>query len=157
GTAAERLAHRNEFRAPGCGRAEISRQACPKGRSCLALLAQAVEEQLMEDHRVHRDELLALEPVDQESRSARGVEPGELLLDQIEALHRPAIVVLIVADDQPFRHSADPARIAGEGLHLEGHRWLSIVRAPRSERRLAAPLMLVPWLASCGFRLASCG
>src|SRR6266567_7301563 len=110
----------------------------------------------MEDHRVHCDEFLTLEAVDQKSRSARGVQLGELLLDQIEALHRPAIVVLIVADDQPFRHSADAAWIAGEGLNLEGHCWFPSFG--RLER--ASPWSLPyaePWRASCGFLPASCG
>src|SRR6266700_1211022 len=79
GAAGERLAHRHKFRAPALVGAEIPRQGFANHGCRSALLAQTVEEQLMEDHRVHRDELLALEPVDQESGSARGVELGELL------------------------------------------------------------------------------
>jgi hypothetical protein len=87
----------------------------------LARRAEPVEEELMKDHRVHRDELLALEPVDDKSRSAREIELGELLLDEVEALHRAAIVVLVVADDRPLGHALDSRRIAAERLRAVGH------------------------------------
>jgi hypothetical protein len=66
----------------------------------------------MQDHRIHRDQLLALEPVDQKSRRLRVVELGQLLLDQIEPLDRAAVVVLVVADNQPLGHAFDLGRIA---------------------------------------------
>jgi hypothetical protein len=75
----------------------------------------------VQDHGVRRDELLALEPVDQEAGRGRGIEPGQLLLDKIEALHGAAIVVLVVADDEPLRHAAHAARIARQRFRLTGH------------------------------------
>ena len=59
-------------------------------RARLALLAKAIEEQLVQDHRVHGDKLLALEAVDQKTGGLGVVELGELLIDEIEALHRAA-------------------------------------------------------------------
>src|SRR5204862_2323281 len=57
------------------------------------------------------DKLLALEAVDQKVRSGVEVEPGELFADQIQALHRAAVVILVVADDQLLRHALDVLRI----------------------------------------------
>jgi hypothetical protein len=56
----------------------------------------------VQNHRVHRDELLALEPVDEEAGRGGKVEPRQLLLDQVQALHRTAVIVLVMADDQPL-------------------------------------------------------
>jgi hypothetical protein len=89
----------------------------------LAFLAKAVEEQLVQDHRVHRDELFALEPVDEEVGCLVVVEPGQLLLDEVEALHGAAVVVFVVADDQPLRHALDAGWIARQRFHGIRHRY----------------------------------
>src|SRR5262249_19631208 len=78
------------------------------------------------DHGVHCDELLALEPVDQEVGRTCVIEFGKLVLDAVETLHRAAIVVLVVADDEPFRHSLDPRRIAAQRLYLIRHQRHSV-------------------------------
>jgi hypothetical protein len=49
------------------------------------LLPKPIEEQLVQDHGVHRDELLALEAVDEKAGSVRVIERGQLLVDQVEA------------------------------------------------------------------------
>ena len=85
-----------------------------------AFLAEPVEEELVQDHRVGGDQLLALEAIDQEARRGREIEPGELLLDEVQALHRAAVVVLVMADDQLLRHALDALRIAAERLHRVG-------------------------------------
>src|SRR5262249_47597852 len=90
GTAAERFAHRHELRSPALERSEIARQRVAQRRTRLALLAEPVEEQLMQNHRVHRDELLTLEAVDEKAGGLRVIELGELFLDQVEAFDRPA-------------------------------------------------------------------
>jgi hypothetical protein len=101
--------------------AEVARQRGAQRGAGLARLAQPVEEQLMQDHGVGRYELLALEPVDQEAGRGRGIEPGQLLLDEVEALHGAAVVVLVVAHDEPLRHAAHAARIARQRFRLKGH------------------------------------
>src|SRR5262245_37893766 len=65
----------------------------------------------MQNHRVHGDELLALEPVDEETGRGGIVELGKPLIDEVEALHGAAIVVVVMADDQPLRHTLDAGRI----------------------------------------------
>ena len=72
-------------------RSEIPGQCIPQ-RSWLALLSQPVEEQLMEDHRVHCDQLLALEPVDEKAGGLGVLNIRELLLDEIETLHCSAVL-----------------------------------------------------------------
>jgi hypothetical protein len=109
-------------------------RAPPQGRVRLAVLAETVEKQLVQDHRIHRDELLALEAVDQESRRVWVVELGELLVDHIQPLDRPAVVVLVVAEDQAFGHAFDPRRITGQRLHRVGHRALRS-RLSRGQQR----------------------
>src|SRR5262245_15192738 len=125
GPAAERLAHRDEFRPPALVGSEIPRQRVPQGGARLALVPEPVEEQLMQDHRIHGDELLALEAVDEKAGGGRVIEPGELLVNQVKAFDRPAIIVLVVADDQPLGHALDLGRIAGEGLHSVRHQRTS--------------------------------
>jgi len=56
GAAAKGLAHRDELRSPAFERAEIPRQRLAQRSTGLALLAEPVEKQLVQDHRVHRDE-----------------------------------------------------------------------------------------------------
>src|SRR3954466_9576691 len=48
------------------------------------------------------DELFPLEAVEEEGRRGGEVAPGELPLDQVQPLPAPAVVVLVVADDQPL-------------------------------------------------------
>src|SRR6266478_1933130 len=92
GTSAERFAHRYEFRAPPLERAEIAGQHFLEGSIRLALITEAIEEMLMEDHRIHGDKFFTLEAVDQEGRRVGIIKFGELLSDKIQPLHRAAIV-----------------------------------------------------------------
>jgi hypothetical protein len=75
----------------------------------------------VQDHRIHGDELLALEAIDEEAGGVGVIELGELLVDEVEAFHRPAVVILVVADDQPLGHALNPDGVAGEGLHAIRH------------------------------------
>ena len=135
GAAAERFAHRPELRSPTLERSEILRQRVAQRRTRFALVAEAVEEQLVKDHRVHRDELLAFESVDEKASGLRVIERGKLFVDLVEAFHRPAVIVLVVTDDQPLRHALDLGGVAGQ--------WLYSVRHQRSSdhTRPARPLM----------------
>ena len=54
----------------------------------------------MEQRRIERDELLALETIDHVTRRIGPVERLELLRDRIEAAQRPAVVVLLMTFDE---------------------------------------------------------
>jgi hypothetical protein len=99
------------------------------------LVAEAVEEQLVQDHRVHRDELLAFEPVDEKPGGLGVIELGELFVDQVEAFHRSAVIILVVTDDQTLGHAFDHGRVARQ--------WLYLIRHQRSSDHRSAcwPLM----------------
>src|SRR5262249_39790816 len=125
GAAAERFAHRHELRSPALERSEILRQRVAQRRTRLALVAEAVKEQLVQDHRVHRDKLLAFEPVDEKAGGLRVIELGELLVDQVETFDRPAVIILVVADDQPLGHAFDLGRVARQWLDLICHQRFS--------------------------------
>jgi hypothetical protein len=53
----------------------------------------------MQYHRVHRDELLTLKAVYEKAGGFVVIEFGKPLFDNVQALYRTAIVVLVVADD----------------------------------------------------------
>ncbi|OGI51666.1 MAG: hypothetical protein A3A87_00315 [Candidatus Muproteobacteria bacterium RIFCSPLOWO2_01_FULL_60_18] len=72
----------------------------------------------MQDHRVGRDQLLALESVDREHRRPGEIERRELLGDGIEPLHRATVVVLVVTDDQFLGQSLETRGIAGQRFDL---------------------------------------
>src|SRR5207245_7018726 len=99
--AAERFAHRGELRLPCRDAAEITLdQALQCALGLTAAPAQAVEIQLVQDHRVGRDQFLALQPVDHENGGFFEIQLGEPLRDCVEPLHRTAVVVLVVAYDE---------------------------------------------------------
>src|SRR5439155_25057356 len=102
GTSAERFAHRYEFRTPPLERAEIASQCFLEGYIRLALITEAIEEMLMEDHRVHGDEFFALEAVDQEAWRVCIIKFSELFSNEIQPLHRAAIVVFVMTDNHPL-------------------------------------------------------
>jgi hypothetical protein len=99
----------------------VARDRRFKRLSRYTLVAKPVEKQLVQDHGVRGDQLLALEAIDEKIRSRVEVETRELLGDEIEPLHSAAVVVLVVADDQLFRHALDALRIAPKGLHCVHH------------------------------------
>src|SRR5262245_36071800 len=83
GAAAQCLSHRNEFGTPALESSEIARNRIAQGGPRLALIAESVEEQLMQDHRIHRDQLFSLEPVDQETSGFIEFEVRKLFIDEI--------------------------------------------------------------------------
>src|SRR6266540_3464844 len=128
-----------------------SRQRVAQRRTRFALVAEAVEEQLVQDHRVHRDELLAFESVDEKAGGLRVIELGELLVDQIEAFHRPAVIILVVADDQPLGHAFDLGRVAGQRLYsVRHHRSSDHGRALISNLFFPKPMLALPSTANAG-------
>src|SRR5262249_55481205 len=86
-----------------------------------ALVSKRGEKQLMQDHRVARDQLLAFETVDHETGRFREIEFGQLRHDRIEPVDRATVIVFVMTDEQLLRHSLDPRRITGERLNAVGH------------------------------------
>jgi len=86
------------------------------------LIAEAIEEQLVQNHGAHRNQLLALEPVHDENRGGSVIQLRELFFYQVEALDGASVVVLVVADDEMLRHTLDTGWIAAQWLHCIGHR-----------------------------------
>ena len=115
--AAERFSHGDEFGAPTLERSKIADDGLAQRGFRIALIAQPVKEQLVQDHRIHRDQLFALKSVDQETGGFVEFELLELFGDKVEALNCAAIIVLLMADDEPLRHAFDPSRIAGQRFH----------------------------------------
>src|SRR5205823_7640894 len=93
--AAKRLAHGHELGPPARVRPEVPCQCLLYLRAGLALISKPVKEQLMQNHGIHGDELLALEAVDEEAGGIGVIELGELLIDEVEPFHRSPIIVLV--------------------------------------------------------------
>ena len=89
--------------------AEVARDRLGQRPCRLALAGQAVEVELVDDHRVGRDQLLALQPVDHEDRRRGDVERGELRGDGVQPLHRAGVVVLVMADEQLLATGLSPS------------------------------------------------
>src|SRR6266478_2131086 len=106
---------------------EPKSRASASWRGCIrfALITETFEEMLMKDHRIHGDKFFALEAIHQKAGSVGIIEFGELLPNKVQPLHSAAIVVFVVADDQPLEHSFDSRRIASERLHVVRHQYLS--------------------------------
>src|SRR5262249_51640631 len=83
GAAAQCFSHSNEFGTPALERFEIARNRVAQSWSRLALIAESIKEQFMQDHRIHRDQLLALEAVDQKTSGFVEFELRKLVIDQI--------------------------------------------------------------------------
>jgi len=77
----------------------------------IALAAETVEVELVDDHRIRGDQFLALETVQDEDRRRRDVEAGQLGRDGVQPLHRAAVVVFIMADEQLLGDAFDLRRI----------------------------------------------
>src|SRR4029453_18248709 len=115
GAAAKRVAHRPELGAPALERAEIARQDLGHARARLPVAAEAPAVELVQQRRVERDQLLALETVEDMRRRLGEVERLELLGNGVQPPERAAIVVLVVALDQRHRK---PAQRPGAALDL---------------------------------------
>ena len=115
------FAHRREFGAPAIDAAEIAGQRVAQLALGRALLAERGEKEFVQDHRIARDQLLALETVDHEAGRCCEIELGELCGDCIETVDRAAVIVLVMADDELLRHSLDPRWVTGKLLNRIGH------------------------------------
>jgi hypothetical protein len=117
GAAAERLAHGHELLAPALDTAEVRLQReRHRRRHGLSPGAQAVEVQLVQEHGVGGNQLLALEAIDLEHGSRRKREFAELRPNGVEPLHGTAVVVLVVAANQLLRQALERAWFEREVL-----------------------------------------
>src|SRR5262245_40240868 len=94
------FAHGDELGAPSLDTAEVTGHSFAQRSIRLSTLTEAIEIELVQDHGVRRDQLFALESVDHEHWCHGHVESRELSHDRVEAFHRTAIVVLVVAHDE---------------------------------------------------------
>src|SRR5262245_49468098 len=100
GSTAHRFAHGDELGAPSLDTAEVTGQSVAQRPIGLSTLTEAIEIELVQDHGVRRDQLFALESIDDEHWRRGDVESRELSNDRVETLHRTAVVVLVVTHDQ---------------------------------------------------------
>jgi hypothetical protein len=112
-TAALRFAHSGEFSAPAIEAPEIAGERVVQFAFRRALVTKRGEEQLMQDHRVARDQLLAFETVDRETGRFCEIELGELRRDRVEAIDGATAIIFVMADEQLLGHPLDPRRITG--------------------------------------------
>src|SRR5262249_59983970 len=118
GAATQCFSHRNEFGTPALESTEITRDRIAQSGPRLALIAESVKEQLTQDHRIGRDQLFALESVNQETSGFVEFELRKLFIDEIQPFDGAAVIIVVMADDQPLRHAFDPGWVTGQRLHL---------------------------------------
>jgi len=78
----------------------------------------------MQEHRIDRDQLLAFQPVEAKSGSGSRIESGQFATKCVQPADGPAIVVLVVAGDQPGGEAIQPGRLERDGTGVERHRAL---------------------------------
>src|SRR5207344_3324446 len=135
GTSGEGVAHRHELAAPAVHRAEVARERFGHRLGWLAVAAQAREVELVEQGGIERDELLALQAVDEVARRLAEVERLELARDGVQPPQRAAVVILVVALDQLGRQPEQGPRTAGDRFQRVAHTVFSF----QSVRRTNAP------------------
>src|SRR5439155_18044749 len=86
-----------------------------------SLAAHAREIELVQQRGIERDQLLALQAVDDIARRLREIERFELLGDGVQAPQRSAIVVLVMALDELQREAAQRPWTAVDLLQLISH------------------------------------
>jgi hypothetical protein len=123
-SAAQGVAHCHELVAPALDRAEVARQRLRERRLRLAIAAEAREVELVQQRRVERDQLLALEAVDHVAGRLREVQRSELLADGVQLAQRAAVVVLVVALEQLLREAEKQPGPAVDLLQLVAHAFL---------------------------------
>src|SRR5262249_4137529 len=113
--------HRAKLGAPPIERAKVAGERLGHALGRLAVASQAREVELVQQRRVERHELLALEAVEDVTGCGLEVERRELLGDGVQAPQRPAVVVLVVALDQLGRESVQGPRTAVDLFQLVAH------------------------------------
>jgi len=118
----ERFAHRDELRAPAVDASEVrvERQGHRRHHGP-TVRAQRVEVQLVQQHRVRRDELFTLQAVELEAGRGGEVDRRKLGADDIQPLHGAGVVVGVVAGDKALGEAVERAGGKAEGTWREIH------------------------------------
>ena len=119
--ARERARHRGELVAPAVGAAETLLQGARHALGGLAISAQRGEIKLMQRHGIECDQLVALQARDLEFRHGREIERREPRGDGVQAPHGAAVVVLVVADDEPVGQTVQEPGPAADGCDRVRH------------------------------------
>src|SRR6185437_5951215 len=80
------------------------------------------EVELVQERGIERGELLALEGVDEVARGLLEIERFELLGDGVQAPHRPAVVVLVMALDEVDREVGERPGADADLLQRVAHK-----------------------------------
>src|SRR2546427_6457621 len=91
----------------------------PGGR-IVALPAERFEIDLVQDHGARSNQLFALEAVDLEPGRACPVESGKTRSDGVQPPQRAAVVVYVMAHEQPLRDPVHPLRLEQERPNQQG-------------------------------------
>ncbi len=100
-----------ELGAPAGDTAEIPLQRGGEIAAGIARTAEPVEVNLVQDRRVGGDQFLPLQSVDVEDRCRAPIERVKPALDRVQATNRAAIIVLVVARQQPFGETVEAGRL----------------------------------------------
>ena len=132
GAPIERIRQRHEFAAPAIDRAEIARERIRHGfRHGAPVSAKARKVQFVQCQRIQRRRLVLLEAADDMRRRRGGIECFQLFGNRVQAREGAAIVVLIVALDEPWRDAQKSPRPAEQGCDLISHVDVSMLRRGR--------------------------
>src|SRR5439155_5310115 len=101
-----------------------------------------------QDNRDDREEILTQKAVDEKAGSLRLIKHGELFLDQIEEFDRPAVIIVVVADNQPLGHPLDLGRVARQRLELVGHERSSGQAKAQTSIEIARSAVVRPLMRS---------
>ena len=112
GAAAQRSSHGAELRLPAIGRPEVPGEDFDKIPGIAAIAAETGEIELVQDHGVERDQLLAPRPIQRKAWQLGEIGGLELRRDRVQASQRASIVVLVVALDQLGREALEQPRSA---------------------------------------------
>src|SRR3989454_10744731 len=121
GAAAEGLSHRRELGTPALDAAEVAFERSGKRARGPVAFAEIREVQLVQDHGIGRNQLLALQPIDEKNRRTREIQLAELLGDAVQPLHRAAVVVLVMTEDQALGKTGEALGLEGQRLQFVGH------------------------------------
>src|SRR3954453_12376957 len=103
GAAGLSLGTGRELGAPALHRTEVALDRLRElGRWFASGPAEPIKVDLVQDHRACRDQLLALQAVHLEHRSTRPIEAAEPLLYRVKSPQRAAVIVLVVAREEPL-------------------------------------------------------
>ena len=130
-TTTQRLAHGDELGAPLGERTEVARDRVGQGALGLSAAAfagagQAVEVDLVQQHRVGGDQFLALQPVQAKAGQLGRIARGQVGVDGVQPSHRAAVVVDVMAADQIAGQALQSDWFEGDGSRVILHYLLVI-------------------------------